>query len=85
MSTNRRKLHRLPSPDMDKDEQLALITAAAERAVNSVRVKAGLPPVRFTYCSDSPKSAPAARPKSKQSKPRSASARTSKRRKETEQ
>lgn len=89
MSTNKRKLHRMPSPDMDKDEQLALVAEAANDVLNRPEFQAFFTemlgtPVHFTFDTGSIKSASASRPKPKRSKPRSASARKSKSRKETE-
>ncbi len=88
MSTNRRKRRRLPSPDMDKDEQLALIADVATDVLNRPEFQSFFTdihgtPVHFTFDTGSIKPTSASRPRPKRSNPRNASTRKS--RKETEQ
>lgn len=90
MSTNSRKHRRLPTPDMDKDEQLALIAEAATDVFNRPEFQAFFTeiygkPVHLTFDTGTKKSASASHPRPKQSKPRSASARKNTSRKEIEQ
>ncbi len=88
MRSNKRKHPRLPSPDMDKDEQLALIADVATDVLNRPEFQTFFTdilgtPVHFTFDTGSIKPASASRPRTKQNNPRSTSTRKS--RKETEQ